>query len=361
MTGTARRLGAAIVLAAGLGLALAPAASADPPKVTWTDPAPGPVPGEVAPAAVLTSVQQLAGVAEHVGGIDSVAFALTQDAARADEPCSAQSTTRPQVVAGRGQTKVAFAFDATFPCNLAYAVSATVTPSISPTHGRSDISRAELRILVAVPPTDVPELEVTPTDGAIRVRWPAAPNPAPDFLGYELRRAAGDGPIQVLASLDPDVTSFVDTTAAAGTRYQYSVVGVRNGPRPGTVVYSTHAAAASAQLVPPAGAGDETSRGSGTGAPAASGGRRSAAASPTTRRSPPTTADTGFGRTLPFKARPEPGATVEPATGVAIARVPGDDGGSDSTRQTWILVAGGCDLLVGAMVLRVIGRRVALG
>ena len=66
---------------------------------------------------------------------------------------------------------------------------------------------------------------ITPSDGAIAVRW--AGNANPDIHAYRLLRSAGGAAyVQLGADLSPGASSYVDHQVAAGTRYAYELIAV---------------------------------------------------------------------------------------------------------------------------------------
>jgi hypothetical protein len=368
-----RRLLAGTGLALGAVLASAPAAVAGSPAGGWTSPDPSSSVSGV-PLGVLEADGPLRGVADFDAGVASVAFSLTQDADDPGNGCSAVSTAPPQV-ANYDSTHVAFAFDASFPCNQRYQVTATVTPK-QRAFRQDTPSRLPLWIDVAIPPpatTGLSAAEIA-SRRVVALRWDDAVH-APDFLGFDVRRSVDGGKFQTIGSTDASATSFADDDLpSSATELDYRVVGKRSGPRPGSTVSGPNGETASVRLSRTSsadgsgeGGADGSSSGSDTGTTGASGGRSSVprrtdvptgggggarsfqVPGPTT----PTTADTGFQETLPFQRE---GATP-PGDSSAVARLPDED--DDTTRQTALLLAGGGVAFSWAMALRFLSRRFA--
>ncbi len=66
---------------------------------------------------------------------------------------------------------------------------------------------------------------ITPSDGAIAVRW--AGNANPDIHAYRLLRSAGSAAyVRLGADLPPSASSYVDHQVTAGTRYAYELIAV---------------------------------------------------------------------------------------------------------------------------------------
>jgi hypothetical protein len=353
---TPRRLIVSVLLAGSALLVAAPSAWAATPTGAWTDPKQGSQAGGV-PVGVLQADDPLRGEADFRDGIAAVSFRLTQDAANPGEPCAAVAGVQPQSKTYGGSIHVEFAFDAAFPCNRRYKVSATVTP-VQKTLPNSELT-LDLFVDVAIPPAATTGLEADVAGRRVAVRWDGAEH-APDFEGFVVRRADGSGPFRDLAELGADATSYTDSAApAAGGTLRYRVVGFRSAPQAGTVVYGPDGPTAEATVVPLPG---ETI---GDGSPASSGGG-DAGATPSGQGTPSapvfqapgpqtaTTLDSGFQETLPFGRRSGP----LPGDSSAIARF--DDGGDDQgRRQTFLLVAGGTTAFSWAMVLRFVSRRAA--
>ena len=331
-------------------------AGADDPTGGWTDPAPQGVSGESVSVGYLVKNQKLAGVADHSAGIDNVSFVLVEDGAPStSDPCSASKTAANTAFPVGGASHAAFSFDVRFPCNRRYVVRATVNPRRPLTHGPSNPTNLDLRVVVAIPPPDVADLTAEGTDdggrAAVHLEWPDV-NPKPaDLQGYEVRRTDESGGLDPVVTVDADQSSFTDETVTPGASYGYEVVAVRPGPEANTVVYS--------KTPMPVEVTVPVSTTSTTATPNASSVR---GPSTTSRRTPgsmpivpvpivtvpraPTTVDTGFQERLPFKVPP----TTALADGSAVARLEGDESNGD--RQTLALIAGGLAAMVGAGLLR---------
>jgi fibronectin type 3 domain-containing protein len=63
-----------------------------------------------------------------------------------------------------------------------------------------------------------------PQGGGLEVSW--SPAPEADVLNYRVYRAAAGGELQKLVERTASERSFVDTTAARGTKYRYVVTAV---------------------------------------------------------------------------------------------------------------------------------------
>lgn len=376
------RLAAACGLAVATLLALAPPAAAASPSGAWSDPEPDDDVDGI-PLATLDHDGPLKGVADFDAGIASVSFHLSQDNADgATDPCSAVDDVPPQVM-NTDDTHVVFSFKAAFPCNRRYQVLATIIPNQRPL--RQDTpTDLPLFVDVAIPPADTEDLTATLVGSrrAVSLRWADAAH-EPDFIGFEVRRSVEGGTFAKIGNAGPTATSFVDEELpGGGGDLRYRVLGMRSGPRAGSVVYAEDGDAASTTVEPVpgngGGSGDGSSSGSGTssgtgGSGSGSSGSGSAprlrtelpsgpgSRTATGRFDPPTTpttADTGFQETLPFQQRQSQEAlpSGDPAV---VARIDDDDDDSAGTRETMLLVAGGGVAFSWAMALRFLGRRVS--
>lgn len=353
-----RRAVAGVVLAGGSFLASAAPAAAEVPTGRWTSPeATGEVDG--IPSIVVTGPVRLRGTAEFGGPIVAVTFRLVEDAA--DPTCSALATTPPQTQPGGG-SRVEFAFDASFPCNRRYLVEAVVEPADRPLRNDEPLV-LPLRITVAVPPATVSGLvaEKVPSPGrGANLRWDAVAQDA-DFLGYEIRRAVGDGEFRPIGEARPADTSFADIDVpAAGGTFRYQVVGMRPAPEGDATVYGEPA---TAELEVPAAAPGEPGGAPVTGGGVPGGGSGGSSVTRTYR--PPTgsgssgasvtvtTVDTGYQETLPFDRQAAP-----PGGNPAVVATLDDDDG-EGNRETLLLVAGGGVAFSWAMALRLLARKAA--
>ena len=367
-----RRLLLLLVAACGLLVVASPRASADTPNGAWTNPSPSDV-YQGAPLAVLNGARPLQGFAEFSQGVSRVDFELLEDAADGDESCSAVGVVNDQSVGG-GAERVDFSFDAPFPCNRRYAVRATAVPTERPLRNDSPLE-LDLWVAVAIPPATTTGLEASELTGdsrGVQLEWDAVTR-EPDFKGYLVRRAVGDGDFADLAEVGPKATTFTDHAIPNdGGVLRYKAIGMRSGPEPGTVVFAKPGPTAKTTVsayVPPTteaggGEGGGEVEGGGEGGPTSSIVVTGNAAPRTVTRTIPrrtqTTIDTGFEQALPFQPgqpQPQPTPTPEPpASGNAIANLNDDDGGS-TRRQTMLLIAGGTTTLSWALVLRYMTRR----
>lgn len=375
-----RILPALAVLAGGALLVLAPSAGAASPRGGWSSPAITGNEGGI-PVATLQRPGPIAGWAEFERGIAGVGFTLVEDPSLAGQPCSARGRVLPQSAPG-GANRVEFAFDAPFPCNRRYQVRATVAPEQGPLRDDTNLV-LNLLVDVALPPS--PATGVTADVGADRtvtVRWGSEPQ-APDFEGYQVERAVGDGPFRKVGEVGATQTSFVDGGVPdEGGTLRYRVIAMRSGPRAGTTVFAEPSSPAVAEVpatVPAtpdeatagdvgadgAGGGDDGTGGaggtSGT-APTARRARRGAVA----RRTTATTIDTGYQVALPFDRSAPPSESpvaspsVPPPGDPAVVARLDDDSDDDGRRQSMLLLAGGTVAFSWAMLLRLVTRRALL-
>lgn len=369
------RLLTLVLVASGTLLVWAPAAYADTPTGAWTDPAPTAKVDNV-PLAYLQQHQKLQGHADFpAGSVANVSFTLVQDAVNTSpgDPCSASGVVKPQSVPGAG-SHVDFGFDAPFPCNRKYEVRATVTPAKRTLQNDTPLF-LNLWVGVAIPPAPTSGLTATPLSGSDRgvaLHWDGVAR-EPDFIGYEIRRATGSGVFAPVADAAPGATSWTDHQMPHdGGTFRYEVVGMRPGPEAGTTVFADDGSVATATVtaVPattvPAGSSGAGSSGDGAGATGGGGINQSLLPTghgvtsvhkefvvPGSSADEPTTADTGFGQTLPFGKRKD--AAAPGGDGSAVAHLP--DGSSDTTRPRLLLVSGATVTFSWAMLLRFLNRR----
>ena len=374
-----RLLALALVTATTL-VVWAPAASADTPSGAWTDPAPS---GKVdnVPLAYLQRAQKLQGHADFpAGSVASVSFTLVQDAANTapSDPCSASSVVKPQSVPGSG-SHVDFAFDAPFPCNRKYEVRATVTPA-KRTLQSDTPAFLNLWVAVAIPPATTSGLRaaVLPDDDrGVQLTWDSAAHEA-DFIGFEVRRATGNGAFDPVADVAPSATTWSDHLMPhGGATLRYQVVGMRPGPEPGTTVFAATGSTVSAD-VPPVPSTTVAGSGAGGGDSAGPSGSGASGSGVNPSRMPtgqattsvhrefvvpgstahePTTVDSGFQQRLPFKAKA--GDAAASGDGSAVARLP-DSKEDDASRPRLLLVGGASVAFSWAMLLRLLSRRAVL-
>lgn len=382
---TVRRVAAACGLAVAALLTMAPPASAASPSGAWSDPEPDDDVDGV-PLATLNRDGPLKGVADFDAGIASVSFRLSQDnAAGAADPCSAVDDVPPQVMSADSE-HVVFSFRAEFPCNRRYQVTATVTPNQRPL--RQDTpTDLPLFVDVAIPPAETSDVSATVVGSrrAVSLRWADTAH-EPDFLGFEIRRSVDAGRFTKVGTAGVTATSFVDEDLpVGGGDLRYRVLGMRSGPREGSVVYaedggvaSTSIGAAPGEIGSAEGAdGSGSSGGTGSGSGSSggsdsgsSGGRASrlrtdlpsgsgsrVAVGRLDAPATPTTVDTGFQETLPFQQRQgQDQETLPSGDPAVVARIDDDAPG---TRETMLLMAGGGVAFSWAMALRLLSRRVS--
>lgn len=358
-------------------VAWASPAGAAMPSGRWTDPAPTESFEDI-PLAYQEAPGPLRGFAEFDGEIQNVTFTVVRDGAeRPDDPCSASQAVQPQTAPG-GARRVEWAFEAPFPCNRRYQVRATVTPR--PRTLEQDTPLVlNLWVDVAVPSAPADGVTaVAGEDRTVRVSW-SAPDQAPDFEGYQVRRSVRDAAPEVVGEVEPGVSELVDTELPPqGGRLRYEVVGMRPGPGD-TTVFSAPARSDLVLVEPLPSAADsddgttvDTGSGSDRGGSTAGNGTaptrvRQSFRGPTPRRVPArtrTTIDTGFAQTLPFAPGDAPVPPPEEEqqqqalpTGdpAVVARIPEDD--ETSRRDTMLLVAGGAAAASWALLLRLVTRR----
>ncbi|MDP8988238.1 MAG: hypothetical protein M3N11_07830, partial [Actinomycetota bacterium] len=176
----------------------------------------------------------------------------------------------------------------------------------------------------------------------VRLTW--NPNPEVDLLGYRvLRNPPGRNGFEPLPDLFT-APEFLDVGIDA--RHGYQVVAVREGPD--GPIEGKASAAVTAGPEPPA------PRLRSTPAPrrAPAGGNR-----PVVRRRTPTTVDTGFSKNLPF----DPSQTTttqlptDPEGNAAVLAEFDDD--DDDRRGTLVPIAGGLALLMSAVHVRLLSKR----
>lgn len=370
-----RFLLALAALAGGLFLGLAPPAGAASPRGGWSSPA---VTGDEAgtPVGTLQRPGPITGWAEFDQGIAGVGFTLVEDPALSAEPCSARGRVLPQSAPG-GATRVEFAFDAPFPCNRRYQVRATVAPQQGPLGDDTNLV-LNLLVDVAIPPAAASGVSAElGDDRMVTVRWSSAPQ-APDFAGYRIERAVGEGKFAVVGEVGPVETDFLDHDVPdGGGSLRYRVIAMRPGPS-GATVFAEPSSSAVAEVPPKPGAeatgsdsatelDSATRDGSGSRGSTSSTVRRASGStatrrSPATRRTTATTIDTGYEASLPFDQPPAMASPRDPAVAppsgdpAVVARI--DDYSDDEgRRQTMLLLAGGSTAFSWAMLLRFVTRR----
>jgi hypothetical protein len=343
-------------------LLLAGPVFAHSPTVTWAAPTDG------GTTARIEEPQRIAGTARHPGGVQSVGFALVADSNGA---CRAAPGTPSATQTGGGAESVPFSFASSFPCNKVYEVEVTVVPTGQASSHQPLTSR--LRLQVAMAPPSVRSVAAETSDAGepkVSLRWDAV-TMAPDFAGYEIRRALGDNGMEVIAFVD-DGTSFVDNNVNRATPYRYEVVAARTA-HDGGMLYSPAPAAAKVNV--PALATTTTTTSSTTTPSSGNGSGASGSTTSTTARQgltpavprpapgsaaprTATTLDTGYDERLPFKPPPEveeegQALALPSADQQVVARIE-DEGGQP--RETMALVAAGMTTLMGSWALRKVLR-----
>ena len=100
-----------------------------------------------------------------------------------------------------------------------YVVRAVV--SIEPLVESGDSNEFCVRLEDVVAPATPGGVAAFVRDGNVEVVWDAVT--AADLAGYRVKRTNAGAPSVVLKEIDPATTSFIDTTAAPGVVYQYTV------------------------------------------------------------------------------------------------------------------------------------------
>jgi hypothetical protein len=288
--------------------------------------------------------------------------------------------------AGFGQTAPgspsgasAFSFEVLLPCNGTYVVRANAT-SRGGIGRQPETAALRLRLTVAVPAAPVQALTAQQAGSADRpevaLTWEPVPEAErdPDFAGYDVERAVGDGPFELLASLpDPAAAAYLDKrTDAAGGNHRYRILSLRRAgasPMAGYVA-APHAAPEASVELPRGDEDDDGGTGDGSGGTGGDDAARSGDGTATVRRSTPgrgptgrpgprthTTVDTGFDETLPFQPGEGGGQQALPTGDPAVVARLDDDG--DAQKQTLALVAAGSAMGVGALALRRLLRQAA--
>ncbi len=258
-----------------------------------------------------------------------------------------------------------FKYELTSPCNRSYTLRARIIyeEPVPPLEGFAPPpSDVEDGFSVAIPPTRVRGLEATYDAASREVRLTWAPNPEPDVIGYYIERSLGDGDdrfSRISGEAPVEGSGFTDRDVNEEQRYR--VVAVRSGPT-GNVLLSdpslpqTAGPAPSRDVpnVPAAPRSPERASGGGT-RPSGSSGASSRPSSPARNQ------DNVFEESLPFD--PSRTTTIPPqelaSPGDDAAVLTEVDGASDEDgrRATFVPVAGGLALIVGAMHLFLLSRQ----
>ncbi|MGH9182122.1 MAG: hypothetical protein ACRDY5_10455, partial [Acidimicrobiales bacterium] len=320
---------AATLAALAVGLMTAAPAMAAPPVIVFSSPTAG--------ARVTTSATKVdAKVTMTDGRLKSISLAVTP-------VFGGGAVTNPAPVPGGDVASKDVSFPLTFALNGRYKAEITATGNDTVLGlGADKSTKAAVEFAVVAPPT-APRGVKTAVDVGTRettVTWTR--NTEADHLYYLVQRALGGGEY-VLAAKTTDASVLDGVTALAGGEYSYQVLAVRKGAAPDEVVGSAPSSATAAAVPappappptvapetppstvevpasvvptsptvpasPPATAPPTTASTIPAGSPGAlprpgtvdlSGLRALQAQPPPRRVSPPTTADTGFGETLPF-------------------------------------------------------------
>jgi hypothetical protein len=356
-----RVVGFGAVLVSAL-LAWAPAAQAATPTGGWTDPA-ATAEQDGVPLAYIEAPQQLEGFADIQNGVIArVEFSLAEDADAAGAPCAAAGVVVNQTKQGNNSSHIDYAFDAPFPCNRKYKVRARVVPCCF-VHQARDF---DLWVGVAIPsaPTSGLGAAYQAAGRGVKLTWDGGPR-EPDFAGFQVRRAIGNGGFQPVAEVAPGVTTWTDGSLPRnGATLRYQVVAMRPGPDAGTTVFSEDGATVTS-VVPAApggtgGSSDDPDDGGVTPRKAGGGVPKGTASSKVHREfSAPgsssktrTTIDTGYDESLPFARR-----EGDEAVGTSVAEFDDDTGGGSTGRSTALLVGGASVTTAWAMLLRLLTRR----
>ncbi len=285
-----------------------------------------------------------------------------------------------------GKTSCTYKETFTLPLNGPYTVEVVATPKGLLAGDASTKSQSfAVSVAPATPVVDPPKI----TDGrTVELSW--SRNTEPDMLYYAVFRKDPGGstflPVsgKVAQPASGAKVTFTDASTSTfnGGDYSYRVVAVRKGPTGTDKSEAKSAASAAVAATVPV-----PTTTSSTVAPPAAPGTPAAGPAPTTTAKPGTSAgvdlsgflssrskpvalppitvpeppDTGFQNTLPFGARP-PGADVE--EGDAEATQPNRGAASIvsiTTGRPLVPVAGGLVLLLLALHLRLLGRRVKSG
>jgi hypothetical protein len=360
MTGR-RLLAAAGAALAGLLLAATPASAAEP-TVEWTRPT------DDDRVIKASSDLVLRGTVTGDDGdeIESVSFSLAPTGAPEPEadPCRAvidgSSEIRPA-----SPVPIEFELPLKAPCNRTYEVVATITrPRILGVCGRlGESCTTEVLPLVfdvAIPPARVSGLKAAYDPGSkeVRLTWDA--NTEVDLRGYRVERnPPGPAGFETVAELGKGETAFTDKDIT--DEHRYRVTALREGPNEVPISGTPSAVVTVGPDAPEPTVPKVTPTTRGTTATT----RRSAGAGgdrPAVRRRTATTVDTGFSQNLPFDPSQTttsqlPTTTSEP-DGEAAVLAEFDDDDGDDRRATLVPIAGGLALLMSAVHVRLLSKRV---
>lgn len=253
-----------------------------------------------------------------------------------------------------------FRLELTSPCNRSYKLTAKIIHQALLPLPPPD-ANVEGGFGVAIPPAQVTGLEATydPETREARLTWAA--NAEPDLIGYYVERSpAGRDDFIRLGDVSTPMAGTSFTDPDIGEKQRYRIVAVRRGATDGSTILSRASLPKTSGPEGPAPAAPAPSPGTG-----GSGDSRPSGSSGTPRPSSrPRTQDNVFERSLPFD--PSQTTTIPGSGPSSSGSPPGDaavltelDGVSEEEqrRATFLPVAGGLALIVGAMHLLVLSKQ----
>ena len=348
-----RLLAAAGAALFGLLLVATPA-SAAPPNVEWTRPTVDD-PILKGPGAITATIS----TDNDSQKITTVEFELVQPVDNPEDPCFVEvpEEQRVQEFTDESSSKDV-KFDVGFPCNGAYELKAYVTfedPLLVIPVPTTELAQPPLRFKVAIPPAQVTGLNATYDPGSKNVGLAWNPNTEKDLLGYRvLRNPPGPAGFETVGGL---VTGTTFTDPGIDAEHRYQVIAVRAGPD-GRIEGKASAIVTAGPDAPQPTApqvGPPNRRRPATSGTSTRGNR------PSVRRRTATTVDTGFSRDLPFDPSQTtttqvPTTSTEPEGQAAVLAEFDDD--DDDPRATLVPIAGGLALLMSAVHMRLLSKRV---
>ncbi len=372
----ARRLLAVATATCALSLvAVAPPSSAQTElQVEWTRPT------ETEPGNTLVEPGPITG--RITGGADDriqrVEFDLSPEPPLTDpeDPCLvdlAESertrTFAPEATPPGATPPVEFDIDPGLACNGTYRLDATVSftrpgPVVGELTRVANETTDSLTFKVAIPPSQVKGLVATFDQATreVRLEWEA--NLEADLLGYYVERnprgregfarISGDAPLR-----DP---SFVDRDVEDEQRYR--VLAVRRGATERSQIRGRPSASVTAGPDAPEPTVPNVRAAPRSPERASSGGTRPSGSSGASSRpsSPARNQDNVFEESLPFDPSRTttipPQELASPGDDAAVLTEVGGASDEDERRATFVPVAGGLALMVGAMHLFLLSRRV---
>ena len=118
-------------------------------------------------------------------------------------------------------------------------------PSGTYTNSSQGVFQTAVTLPGPLPPTPPNNLVATPaSSGAVQLMWSQASN---DEQGFKVERRSGASPFNEIAVVGPDIVSYLDTTTAAETSYNYRVRAYNAG---GGSAYSNEASLTTPALEP---------------------------------------------------------------------------------------------------------------